>query len=86
MPNNYIVNGKRVSADAYNKMKYEDLRVRVPMGIKARIKAHADRMGESVNGFIGRAIENQIANDTASAPTATKQSTAVTDEKEECTP
>lgn len=35
----------------------------VPKGEKAKIKAHAESMGESVNGFIYRDIENQIEND-----------------------
>ena len=75
MPNNYIVNGVRVSADAYNKMKYEDLRVRVPMGIKVKIKAHAENMGESVNGFIKRAIDETMERDNSAAPGEVKQST-----------
>lgn len=63
MPNEYIINGERVSADTYNREKYEDLRVRVPKGRKQEIKAHAEAHGESVNGFINRAIDNQIARD-----------------------
>ena len=63
-PNSYIVDGERVSADAYNKAKYEDLRVRVPRGKKNTIKAHADSRGESVNSFIGRAIDETMERDT----------------------
>ena len=62
-PNNYIVNGKRVSADEYNKSKYEDIRVRVPKGRKAEIQAHAEEQGESVNKFINRAIDEAFHND-----------------------
>ena len=62
-PNNYIVNGKRVSADEYNKSKYEDIRVRVPKGRKAEIQAHAEEQDESVNKFINRAIEEAFRND-----------------------
>ncbi len=62
-PNSYIVGGERVSADAYNKTKYEDLRVRVPKGKKDAIKAHADSRGESVNSFIGRAIDETMERD-----------------------
>lgn len=60
MPNEYIIDGERVSADTYNKAKYEDLRVRVPKGKKQTIQAHAEAHGESVNGFINRAIDNQM--------------------------
>lgn len=34
----------------------DEIKVRVPKGQKDAIKAHADSMGESVNGFINRAI------------------------------
>lgn len=64
VPNSYIVDGERVSADAYNKAKYEDLRVRVPKGRKAEIQSHATARGESVNGFINRAIDHEIERDT----------------------
>ena len=63
MANDCIIDGVRVSADEYNKLRYEDIRVRVIKGQKDIIKAHADRTGESVNGFINRAIETQMAID-----------------------
>lgn len=63
-PNNYIIDGERVSADKYNKTKYEDLRVRVPRGKKDAIRAHANNQGESVNSFIGRAIDETMERDT----------------------
>lgn len=59
-PNSYIINGERVSADQYNKEKYEDLRVRVPKGRKAEIKARADAHGQSVNAFVVEAIDEKI--------------------------
>lgn len=62
-PNSYIVDGVRVSADEYNKAKYEDLRVRVPKGKKEAIKAHAEGRGESVNGFVNRAISETMERD-----------------------
>lgn len=63
MANDCIINGVRVSADEYNKLKYEDLRVRVPKGQKEVIKTHADSKGESVNGFINRAIAEAMERD-----------------------
>lgn len=42
---------------------FDRINLTVPKGEKDKIKAHADSMGESVNGFINRAIENQIEND-----------------------
>ncbi len=65
MPNNYIVDGERVSADAYNKAKYEDLRVRVLRGKKGAITTHAEARHESVNAFINRAISETMERDNA---------------------
>ena len=48
----------------YMKENYDVYQIRMPKGRKAEIKAHADARGESLNGFIGRAIDNQIAQDT----------------------
>ena len=62
-PNNYIVNGEKVSADEYNKAKYEDLRVRVPKGKKEVIQEHAQSQGKSLNGFINEAIDEKIHRD-----------------------
>ena len=57
--------GKTSSAvkDKYNAKAYDENKVRVSKGQKDIIKAHADSMGESVNGFISRAIENQMKQD-----------------------
>lgn len=39
------------------------LSIAVPKGRKEAIKAHAEAQGESVNGFIGRAIEETMERD-----------------------
>jgi predicted HicB family RNase H-like nuclease len=59
----YIVDGERISHDEYTKIRYEDLRVRVPKGRKDEIQAHAADKGESLNGFVNRAIDSQIERD-----------------------
>lgn len=59
----YIVDGERVSLEQYRKTKYEDLRVRVSKGKKEIIQAHAQTKNESLNGFVNRAIDNQIERD-----------------------
>lgn len=41
----------------------EDVRIRVPKGQKAVIKAHADVMGESMNAFVVRAIDETMDRD-----------------------
>lgn len=42
---------------------YDRINLTLPKGRKEEIKAHAESRGESVNGFINRAIENQIERD-----------------------
>lgn len=57
--------GKTSSAvkDRYNAKAYDEIKVRVPKGEKEKIKAHADQCGESVNGFIHRAIDETMRRD-----------------------
>ncbi len=44
---------------------YADTRIvlEIPHTMMTKIKAHAEQRGESLNGFICRAIENQIKQD-----------------------
>ena len=44
----------------YVKNNYDRIEVTVPKGKKDIIKAHAESKGESVNGFINRAIDEEI--------------------------
>ncbi len=57
--------GKTSSAvkDRYNAKVYDEIKVRVPKGQKEKISAHAEARGESVNGFIKRAIEETLKRD-----------------------
>ena len=45
------------------KIKYDRIQLVVPKGHKDKIKAHAQQRGESVNGFIGRAIDEPMERD-----------------------
>lgn len=47
----------------YMKENYDEIKVRVEKGRKTEIKAHAEAQGESVNGFINRAIDEAIERD-----------------------
>ena len=47
----------------YMKNNYDEIKVRVTKGRKDKIKAHAEEKGESVNGFINRAIDETIERD-----------------------
>ena len=57
--------GKTSSAvkDRYNAKAYDEIKVRVPKGEKDVIQDHAARMGESVNAFINRAIDEAMERD-----------------------
>ena len=57
--------GKTSSAvkNRYNKKAYDRINLTVPKGQKEVIKAHAESKGESVNGFIQRAIDTTMEND-----------------------
>lgn len=50
----------------YNNKTYDQIQVLVPKGDKDIIKAHAEKCGESVNGFIKRAIKAAMDADNAS--------------------
>jgi predicted HicB family RNase H-like nuclease len=44
----------------FNAQAYDRINLTVPKGEKARIKAHAEARGESVNGYINRLIEEDM--------------------------
>lgn len=48
----------------YAKKTYDDIRLQVKKGKKEIIKAHAETHGESLNGFINRAIDHEMERDT----------------------
>lgn len=47
----------------YMAENYDEIKVRVPKGKKDKIKAHAEKNGESLNGFVNRAIEEAMSKD-----------------------
>lgn len=44
----------------YIKNNYDNVLIRMPKGKKEQIKAFAEQQGESLNGFINRAIDEAI--------------------------
>lgn len=52
----------------YMKENYDVYQIRMKKGQKEAVKAHASDRGESVNGFITRAIQETIARDSAEGP------------------
>lgn len=56
----------KASTKAQNKYiakAYDRVNLTLPKGRKAELQAHAEQRGESLNGFIGRAIEEQVKRD-----------------------
>lgn len=47
----------------YMRENYDVYQIRMPKGKKELIKAHADVLGESVNGFINRAVDETMERD-----------------------
>lgn len=47
----------------YNAENYERISLVVPKGKKEAIKNHAESQGESLNGFISRAIDETMQHD-----------------------
>lgn len=45
--------------------KQDEIKVRMPKGRKAEIQAHAEAMGESLNAFVGRAINEAMERDSS---------------------
>ena len=58
-----VTKAQQASVNKYVKTNYDRINVTMPKGRKDIIKAHAENRGESVNGFISRAIENQMERD-----------------------
>ncbi|MDD5795839.1 MAG: hypothetical protein PUD24_02735 [Oscillospiraceae bacterium] len=49
----------------YNAKSYDRIELKVKKGNKDIIKAHAESKGESINGFVNRAIDETMERDNA---------------------
>ena len=58
-----VSKAQQKAVNKYVREKYDKLLLTMPKGRKDIIKAHAESKGESVNGFINRAIEEAIDRD-----------------------
>lgn len=54
---------QQACVNRYMQKAYDRINLTVPKGEKDTIKDHAESMGESVNAFIKRAIDETIARD-----------------------
>ena len=51
------------ATNKYMKANYDRVNLTLPKGRKAELQAHAAQRGESLIGFIGRAIDEQVKRD-----------------------
>ena len=54
----------------YKKSNYDRMEILLEKGRKADLQEHAQQRGESLNGFVNRAIDNQVEQD-GPAPSST---------------
>lgn len=60
-----ISKAQQAAVNRYMKANYDRINLTVPKGQKEAIQAHAAARGESVNAFIGRAIQETMNRDKA---------------------
>ena len=56
---------QQASVNKYIKENYDTYRLTFPKGKKDEIKVHAEAKGESLNGFVNRAIDETVQRDNA---------------------
>ena len=59
---------QRRASNKYAAKAYDRIALQVKKGEKDKIKAHAEQRGESLNGFINRAIETTMRLDREETP------------------
>lgn len=65
-----VSKAQQKAVNKYMAANYDRINLTVPKGEKETIKAHAEAQGESLNGFINRAISQTIRQDEAAAEEA----------------
>lgn len=58
-----VSKAQQQAVSKYMKANYDELKIRIPKGNKARIQEHAREQGESTNAFIYRAVNEAIERD-----------------------
>ena len=65
---------KRIASNnKWTNAHYDRVNLAIPKGQKDTIKAHAAARGESINGFIGRAIVETMERDVAASTAEEKE-------------
>ena len=62
---NKVSKAQQKAVAKYMKNNYDEIKVRVEKGKRDIIKAAAEQAGESVNGYIKRAIDQRMEHDNA---------------------
>ena len=70
-----ISKSQQKAVHKYVKANYDRMELTVPKGQKDTIKAHAAAQGESVNGFIGRAISEAMERDGSGSSSQVRRTT-----------
>ena len=65
-----ISEAQRRAVAKYNAANYDRVELRLDKGQKELVKAHAEAQGESLNGFINRAITETMERDNAATESA----------------
>ena len=63
MPETKISKKQQACVNRYISKSYDRINLTVPKGQKEKLSAHAEARGESLNGFIKRAIEEVLKRD-----------------------
>ena len=58
-----ISESQRKAVAKYNAANYDRVELRLPKGKKQELKVYAESLNETLNGFINRAISEQIQRD-----------------------
>lgn len=62
-----ISDAQRKAVAKYNAANYDRIELRIEKGQKQQLKDHAEARGETLNGFVNRAIRETVERDTATA-------------------
>lgn len=58
-----LTEARKKANEKYNAKAYDQIKIVVKKGRREELKAHAEKQGESLNGFINRAIKETIEHD-----------------------
>lgn len=66
-----ISEAQRKAVAKYNAANYDRIELRIEKGQKQALKDHAEARGETLNGFVNRAIQEAVERDNAAGQTQT---------------